>query len=214
MKLVIFDLDGTLIDTLTDLANSCNFALQKHGFPAHHEEAYKYFVGNGIRMLVERALPIQNRNDQTIESVKSDFVKHYEVHGQDFTKPYDGIPSTLEELSKKGCLFSVASNKYHEATRALVDHYFPNHRFNLVLGHRADKPPKPDPDIVLETLQRLDITKDDCLYVGDSSVDMLTATRAGVTAVGVTWGFRTEKELLENGAKFIIHHPSELLKLL
>ncbi|WDF68325.1 HAD family hydrolase [Sphingobacterium oryzagri] len=214
MKLFIFDLDGTLIDTLRDLANCCNHVLTANGFPAHEEIAYKYFVGNGIRTLVERALPETARDEHTIEKVKADFVAYYTLHAQDDTKPYAGITSLLHSLQQQGNLISVASNKYHDATVALVAHYFPTVAFNLVLGHRDGRPAKPDPDIVYDTLETLQITKENCYYIGDSSVDMLTATHAGVTAVGVTWGFRTEDELRQHGAKFIIHEPASLLHII
>ncbi len=214
MKLLIFDLDGTLINTLQDLANCCNHALQLHGFPTHETFAYKYFVGNGIDMLVERALPETHRQTAIIESVKTDFIAYYEQHAQDHTKPYTGIPELLIMLKEKGYLLSVASNKYHEATVPLVQHYFPTVGFDLILGHRSGRAAKPDPDIVLDTLNTLSVGPDDCFYVGDSSVDMITAVRAGVKAIGVTWGFRTEEELRENGANYIVHEPSQLLKII
>lgn len=214
MKLIIFDLDGTLINTLDDLAESCNHTLKTHNFPTHRTVDYKMFVGNGIRTLVERALPTASRNDETIDRLKADFTLYYNLHAKDVTQPYEGIISLLNILKNNGFKISVASNKYHEAVLDLVDHYFSSTTFDLVLGHRDNHPAKPDPDIVFDTLRTLNISKENCCYVGDSSVDMKTAKHAGVTAVGATWGFRTEAELRENGADHIVHHPLDLLKII
>ncbi|MFD1771663.1 HAD family hydrolase [Sphingobacterium suaedae] len=209
MKLIIFDLDGTLIDTLADLANSCNYALNAHGYPVHPISAYRIFVGNGITKLVQRALP-DGHTPETIERVKKTFVEYYTLHANDSTQPYLGIMEALITLKGREYLLSVASNKYHEATEALVGKYFGNIGFDVVLGHREGKPAKPDPQIVFDTLETLNVDPKNCIYVGDSSVDMNTATAAGVTSVGVTWGFRSESELREHGADHLIHHPREL----
>lgn len=214
MKLIIFDLDGTLLDTLQDLGDSCNSILHQYGFPTHPLSAYKKFVGNGVRMLIERALPSNARTDQNIAAVLTDFKSYYEKKRITYTQPYAGIIPMLETLQSNGYLLSVASNKYHEAVIPLVAQYFPHIRFDLILGHRTGHPAKPDPDIVLDTLRTLDIAKENCYYVGDSSVDMDTANHAGVTAIGVTWGFRDEDELRNHGAKHIIHSPHELLSII
>ena len=214
MKLIIFDLDGTLINTLEDLANSGNYALMVHHFPPHPVPAYKNFVGNGVNKLIERIIPIDKRSTELIKQVKETFVSHYNQHATDHTRPYPEIQQLLEKLQEKKIKISVATNKYHAAAVPLVSQYFPTIDFDLILGHRDNFPIKPDPAIVLETLTTLAVNKEDCYYLGDSDVDMLTANSAGVKAIGVTWGFRSEQELRTSGAKFIIHSPLELLTII
>lgn len=213
MKLIIFDLDGTLLDTLQDLGDSCNAILEQHGYPTHPLVVYKKFVGNGVQKLIERALPEEARTAETITVLLGAFKTYYEQKPVSHTRSYPGIVSLLQELKSLGYLISVASNKYHEAVIPLMQQYFPDIPFDLVLGHRAGHPAKPDPAIVLDSLETLGVDKQNCLYVGDSSVDMDTANNAGVTAIGVTWGFRDENELRQHGAKYIIHTPSELLNI-
>ncbi len=214
MKLIIFDLDGTLLDTLRDLGESCNAVLQEYGYPIHELAAYKKFVGNGVQKLIERALPEEARSESTISVLLSAFKRQYEQKAVTHTQPYPGIVSLLEQLKSLGYLISVASNKYHEAVIPLMTQYFPDIPFDLILGHRTGRPAKPDADIVLDTLDALQVAKKDCYYVGDSSVDMDTAANAGVTAIGVTWGFREEDELRQHGADYIIHQPQQLLDIL
>lgn len=212
-KLVIFDLDGTLINSVADLGQATNHALQLHGFPMHDLSKYNYFVGNGVTKLIERALPEQFRDAATIEKVKSDFLDYYMRHKTDLTRPYDGIPELLHALQEKGVKIAVASNKFIAGTQALVKGFFPDIDFCAVLGQREGVPIKPDPYIANEALQLAGVDRGDCLYVGDTATDMQTASNAGLESVGVSWGFRPVSELKDAGAAHIIDKPAELLSL-
>lgn len=194
-KLVIFDLDGTLLNTIADLANSTNHALKKLGYPIHKIEEYNFMVGNGINKLFERALPEGEKTEENVLRVRQEFVPYYDIHNADESKPYPGIPALLEALQTQGIQLAVASNKYQAATEKLVAHYFPNIRFIAVLGQRDGVKVKPDPAIVEDILRIANVEKKEVLYVGDSGVDMQTAINAGVTSCGVTWGFRPRTEL-------------------
>lgn len=212
-KLVIFDLDGTLINSVADLGQATNHALQLHGFPMHDLSKYNYFVGNGVTKLIERALPEQFRDEATIEKVKSDFLDYYMRHKTDLTRPYDGIPELLAYLQQKGIKLAVASNKFIAGTQALVKGFFPDIDFCAVLGQREGVPIKPDPYIANEAMQLAGVVRGDCLYVGDTATDMQTASNAGLESVGVSWGFRPVSELKDAGAAHIIDKPAELLSL-
>ena len=214
VKLVIFDLDGTLLNSLEDLAASTNYALRRHGYPEHELPAYRYFVGNGIDKLLERALPETVRTPENVKKIKEDFVAYYAVHKADFTAPYAGIPELLKELKGQGILLAVASNKYHSATIALVPEYFGEGLFDFVFGQRDGVPIKPDPTIVFDIIAAAGVRKEEVFYVGDSGVDMQTAVNSGVTSVGVTWGFREREELLANGACHIADHPDEIIEII
>ena len=214
IKLVIFDLDGTLLNTIGDLAKSCNVVLARQGLPQHNYADYCSFVGNGIMRLVERAIPEQLRQENMVEQVRSDFVEHYTANIATHTTPYDGIMELLAELDRKGIILAVASNKFQAGTEKLVAKFFPNIKFVSVLGQRVSIPLKPDPTIVEETLAVAKVSKSETLYVGDSGIDIQTAQNAGVRSVGVSWGFRTIEELLECGADHIIDHPRAILSLL
>ena len=194
-KLVIFDLDGTLLDTIADLAMATNHALQALGYPTHADETIRTFVGNGVNKLLERSLPEAERTEENVMRMRSYFVPYYDAHNADLSQPYPGIVTLLEALQAQGLMIAVASNKYQEATEKLVKHYFPTIDFIEVLGQREGIAVKPDPTIVFDILKKANVSPEETLYVGDSGVDMQTALHAHVEAVGVSWGFRPRAEL-------------------
>ena len=213
-ELVIFDLDGTLLDTIGDLAACCDHVLASRGLPRHTYEEYCSFVGNGVMRLVERALPEELRTTETVAAVRADFVAYYSEHIDRFTWPYEGIPELLLELSHRGVRLAVASNKFQSGTEKLLPIYFPRIHFDAVFGQRPGVPLKPDPQVVREILADTGVAPQRVLYVGDSGVDMDTARAAGVRSVGVTWGFRDRAELQEHGANHLVDRPGEILGLL
>lgn len=213
-KLAIFDLDGTLLNTIEDLGYAANHALQAHGYPTHSIASYPFFVGNGVRRLIERVLPEDARTEATIDRLLVTFKEYYNDHNTDYTKPYEGIPELLSLLSSRGVAIAVASNKYQAATEKLISHFFPTLSFIAVEGQKEGVPVKPDPSIVFEILAKAKTPKVDTIYIGDSGVDMETARRACVDSVGVTWGFRPEKELVENHADTIVNSPGDIAKLI
>lgn len=210
-KMMIFDLDGTLLDTIRDLANATNYALSQFNFPTHPEDAYRYFVGNGVNKLLERALPEGHKDADSISMVKHEFIRYYTAHGEESTRPYPGISDLLANLQHKGIMLGVASNKMHAATVTLVHEFFPDIRFTGILGQRDGIPVKPAPDILKEMIDIAGVTAEEALFIGDTSVDATTALNAGMDFVGVLWGFRPREELAAAGATNFIGHPSELL---
>ena len=213
-KLVIFDLDGTLLNTIADLAASTNHALAANGYPTHPTEEYRFFVGNGINKLFERALPEGEKTEANVLKIRQRFIPYYDVHCVDLTKPYPGIPELLKTLQQRSVQIAVASNKYQRATGKLIPYFFPDIHFTAILGQREGVPRKPDPQIVHEIMRMANVRTDEVLYVGDSNVDMQTANNARVDSVGVTWGFRPRAEL-EQGSPFaIIDKAEELLSFL
>ena len=213
--LLIFDLDGTLINTIDDLGQACNHALSACGFPTHKIEDYPRLVGNGINKLIERALPEEHRNEATVLRLREYFVPFYDQHNCDLTRPYDGIPELLQSLKAAGHTLTVASNKYQAATEKIVAHFFPN-TFDVVLGERVGVPRKPDPQIVWDILASLPSTinhKPSTLYVGDSLVDAATAKAANLPFVACTWGFCTKEQLQTAQPDYMVNHPSEILAL-
>lgn len=209
-KLVVFDLDGTLLNTIADLGNACNYALKEMGYSSHPLTAYNYMVGNGVRRLMERAEP--DATPDTIDLLLGKFREYYDEHCTDLTRPYPGIPELLTELQDKGVAVAVTSNKYQFAVNRIISHYFGDITFAAILGEVPDRPKKPDPSIVFEALNIHPTPKREVLYVGDSAVDIETARRACIESVGVTWGFRPVSELRSAYADHIVSDPSEILK--
>ena len=213
-KLAIFDLDGTLINTIADLATATNFALSQQGYPTHETNAYLYFVGNGINKLFERALPENKKSQENILKTREIFVPYYDVHNTDLSVPYDGIEEVLKALQAKGMMLAVASNKYDAATKKLIKHYFPDIKFIAVLGQREQFPTKPNPAVINEIIELANVTKEEVVYVGDSGVDMQTGINAGVCTIGVAWGFRPKSELESYKPTYIAEERRELPQII
>lgn len=213
-KLVIFDLDGTILNTIADLGTSTNFALHQLGYPTHDIPSYRFRVGNGINKLFERALPDGEKTEENVLRVRKIFIEHYNVHCADATSPYPGIPQLLHTIVQKNLAIAIASNKYQEATTKLIRHFYNDIPFIAVFGQRDGIERKPNPSVVYEIMKVADVEAKDVLYVGDSGVDMQTALNAGVTACGVTWGFRPKTELEAFSPQYIVDEPSSILSLL
>ncbi len=213
-NIFIFDLDGTLLNTLDDLASSTNYALRTHGMPEHSIDEIRRFVGNGVRLLMERAVP-QGAANPEFEAAFATFRQHYMLHSTDNTRPYDGIPEMLRSLKKRGCRLAVVSNKMMAATQALVAHYLPE--IDVAIGeHEAEGiRKKPAPDTVAEALRQLGLPPHPAgaVYVGDSDVDLQTARNSGLPCISVLWGFRDRDFLSSHGATTFVHSPQELLEL-
>ena len=207
----IFDLDGTLLDTLGDLAAATNYALRQHGMPEHSIDDVRRFVGNGVRKLMERAIP-DGAHNPDFEATFATFRQYYMQHSLDTTQPYEGISETLAALKAKGCRLAVVSNKMMAATQELCQHFFPD-TIEVAIGENeaAGIRKKPAPDTVFAALDVLGEGKGNAVYVGDSDVDIQTAANAGLPCISVLWGFRDKAFLTENGAKTFISTPSELL---
>lgn len=213
-KVVIFDLDGTLLNTIEDLAAACDAMLQKHNLPTYTLEEYRSFVGNGVLRLVERAIPEELRNKEYVEMLRKDFMAYYFENIDKKTTIYPGIEELLTMLVKNDIEIAVASNKFQEGTRKLVASLFPKYSFRAILGQRPNVPLKPNPQIIREIMQIASYTADKVLYVGDSGIDIQTAKAAGVESVGVTWGFRSREELEECGADHVVDTAMEIIKFI
>lgn len=213
-KGVIFDLDGTLVDSLEDIAESMNKVLISYGFASHDLQAYKYFIGNGIKNLVREALPQGSREDSLVSKCFDSMMKEYRECCIVKTRPYGGIRELFDELAIQNIRLAVFSNKVDELTKKVVTTFFPTTHFEIVIGATPDRPRKPNPEGAFLISERLRIPPSELLYLGDTGVDMQTATHAKMYAVGALWGYRTAKELTLNGAKSLIDHPLDLLNIL
>lgn len=207
----IFDLDGTLLNTLTDLAGSCNFALRIHGMPERTVDEVRRFVGNGVKKLMERAVP-DGLDNPLFDDVYKAFRQHYLIHSMDHTEPYPGIRTMLKTLQQQGAKVGVVSNKFYAATQELCRHFFPD-TVSVAIGEREDIRKKPAPDTVNEALCQLGASRETAVYIGDSDVDIETARNSGMPCISVLWGFRDRDFLLAHGACTLVQDPEEIVRI-
>lgn len=213
IKAVLFDLDGTLANSLKDLADAVNYALSVDNYPLHEVEEFKMFVGDGIAKMIERALPDGYKDAETVAAVQKNFLKYYSVHYADNTASYDGVDELLCELKAMGLIIAVVTNKAQEMADLVVKKLYGD-TFEKVFGKREGVPAKPDPTLALIAMEELGVKPCECVFLGDSGMDVLTAVNSGALPVGELWGFRGREELLENGAKYIIETPKELIDII
>lgn len=207
---IVFDLDGTLTDTLDDLRSSVNFALSQFGFPERSRDEIRSFLGNGVRRLIYRSVP-ENTDNATAEKCLEVFKEHYKANSCVETRPYDGIVDLLETLKKRGIKTAVVTNKMHEAAADIVEYFFGG-LIDITIGQSEKIAPKPAPDSVFLALEKLGVSKEDAIYVGDSEVDCMTAHNAGIPCIGVTWGFRGREVLEANGADYIAENSQDIIQ--
>lgn len=212
MQAILFDLDGTLLDTLVDLADAANRTLDRAGLPTHPVAAYRYFVGDGSRMLISRALPENHRDPARIDDYLARFKDDYGRNWKTATRPYPGIRQLLADLTRRNIPRAVVTNKPHRFAAECIRHFFPDTPFQTIRGQKNHLPRKPDPAPALEAADSLRVAPKECLFVGDSNVDMATAIAAGMAPVGVSWGFRSVEELIEAGASRIVSKPQDVLQ--
>ena len=211
-KLALFDMDGTILDTLEDLTDATNVIMEKYGYPTHGIDAVRSFVGNGLRKLIERATPADT-DAAKIDAMLADFKVYYADHCADKTHPYDGVREMIARLRDKGILTAVVSNKVDEGVQELVKEYFPG-LFDLAVGERPDVKPKPAPDMVFSALERMGIDIREAVFIGDSDVDLKTAQNAGIDGIFVDWGFRTPEVLRSLGARIVVSTPEQVEALI
>lgn len=204
----IFDLDGTLLDTLQDLANAVNHSMREMGYPERSLDEVRAFIGDGMKMLIRRSVP-EKAGETECEKALAVFHEYYLAHISDFTKPYDGITEAVDMLKNRGCRLAVVSNKSDDAANTVVEKFF-DRRFDIVVGKREDFPTKPDPASVRFVMKTLGVDTENTVYIGDSNVDVRTAHNAGLPCIGVTWGNRDRAELAAEGADFIVDNPIEI----
>jgi len=208
---ILFDLDGTLVDSMTDIADSANRVLTRFGFPTHRATAYRWFIGDGLDVLVERILPEAARNPETIQNVLAAMRTEYGAHWHDNTRPYDGILELLVHCRDRGLMMAVLTNKPHEPAVAMIHHFNLTPFFRVVQGVQPGHPKKPDPAMALAIANQCEVSPADCLFLGDMAVDMKTATGAGMTAVGAMWGLRSAQDLVDAGAQALFRSPADLM---
>lgn len=212
MKLAVFDLDGTLINSLEDIAEATNYSMRSLGFPEHELSKFNYFVGDGVKKLIERALPPDNPDsfDIALKLYNEYYDKNYKVK----TYVYDGIPEALEKLKKSGVVLAVASNKTHQFVVSVINHYFGDDIFSVICGKSENRPVKPDPAIIEDIMKGLDADFDEGFMVGDTAIDINTGKNSGLKTIGCLWGFRTREELVGAGADFIAQKPDDIFKFI
>lgn len=213
-KLIIFDLDGTLLDTIHDLASATNLVLTQYGYPTHETSAYRYFIGKGVDNLIKCALPEATRTPDMIATIKEEQLRYYNQHMDCLTCAFSGIAQTLTKLNQQGIALAVATNKPHLFAVALMTRFFPSIPFISILGQTDGFPKKPNPAVVNRIISDFGCNKDEVLYCGDSDVDMVTAKNAGVVGIGVLWGYRSKEELETSGAAHLIDRPEELFDII
>lgn len=214
IKAVLFDLDGTLANTLNDLGNAVNYVLEKYGYPTHPLESYKLKVGGGMRNLIHKSLPESEQNEETEQKVLAEFLEYYSKHFADETCCYEGISELLYKLKNMGMSLAVVTNKAQDMTDLVMQKLFESDTFNYIIGKREGIATKPDPESAFIAIDKLGVNSDECIFVGDSGVDMLTALNCGALPVGVLWGFRSAEELKKSGCRFFLNKPDDLVKLI
>ena len=213
-KLVVFDLDGTLLDTIGDLAAACDYVLEKHHLPTHTRDEYHSYVGNGVKKLIERSIPMDKRTDDFVEKLRREFIEYYHSHIDIHTTPYDGIDDLLGKLYAMGLKIAVLSNKYHDGTVKLIESFFPPIPFVEVRGQMENIPIKPSPDALFSIMEHCGVKREETLYVGDTAVDIHTGHNASVDVVAVTWGFRKAEALAVERPTYMVNNPLEILDYL